>query len=141
MALIAYTTVFTDEIQAVQDAVKVLFDGENEAYWKDGEKFLLTQKALIGKPMYYVAVDDPNRRTDKEEIDYNGSIQWKPLSISNAEPFVDVYMGTGSSKSYLFTIISVNAKNNEMEVRYLSGKQESKAYSKMINNGALFVKE
>lgn len=116
------------------------FDDPSASGWRDGENFLTFNKELTGKPAYYVSALDKNRNIKKEIIDYSGSIQWKPLDISNAKSGTEVYLGATGTKAFMFTVIDVNPAEDSMTVKYPSGSVETKCYSAITNQKNLYVK-
>ena len=118
------------------------FDDPYSTGWRSGYHFLRANKELSGKPAYYIQLLDKNRGVCKEEIDYKGNVSWKPLSSVSASKLVglEVYMGTTNTKSYMFTIVSLNKADDIMMVEYPSGSVQKKSYDAIINNKALFIK-
>lgn len=116
------------------------YDDPYSSGWMDGEVFLRANKNITGKPLYYINVLDKNRTIIKEEIDYTGSIIWKPLKNITPKSGTEVYMGAYKSKSFLFTIVAVDKENDIMFVKYPSGSTEYKSYSAIINSSYLYVK-
>ncbi len=108
--------------------------------WHNGEALLSFNKRFGGNPIYYVSATDTRRSFVRESIDYSGNIVWTRLNERNACVGTEVYFGLYSAKSYSFTIVWVDAKNDLMLVEYPSGTIEEKSYSAMLKNDALFVK-
>lgn len=107
--------------------------------WRDGESFLTTNKKLMGDPLYYVNALDANRSLMKEAIDYDQSFSWNSLGSITPTKGMEVYMGVGSTKKYMFTITDLNEKMDMMHVSYPSGSTEIKSYSEMMNNESLYI--
>ena len=120
-------------------AVKVKYVGE-DAYWKDGEGFLTSAKINGGEAAYYIALLDSKRPLLKEEIDYEGDLEWESLSYYNVAQGVKVYMGYTNAKKYIFTIKSYNTNKDTMIVKYPDGNVETKSYRAMVNNN-LYIKK
>ncbi len=116
------------------------YDDPYSSGWRDGESFLMTNKNLSGKPLYYIDVLDVNRKIKKDCIDYNDNIAWKPLKKTTLENGTEVYGGIGSAKTFLFTIIETDKNLDMMLVEYPSGSIQYKSYSAMMNDDTLFVK-
>ena len=122
-------------------AIKInYYDDPYSSGWYDGEHMLTTNKKLSGKPLFYINALDANRRVAREEIDYSSGIKWKLLSKSNAKAGVNVYSGILNSKSFAFTIVSVDSQADTMLVKYANGNLEVKSYSAMLNLGYLYIK-
>ncbi len=122
-------------------AVKIdYYDDDSYSGWYDGYTLLKMNKSITGNPIYYIKVSDKNRRIEKEEIDYDGNILWKPLKRVKNLVGAEVYLGALKSKSYTFTIVSIDKYNNHMQVMYPGGSIQTKSYNAIINNPSLFVK-
>lgn len=116
------------------------YDDPYSSGWTDGEIFLKSNKNYTGKPLYYVDVSDVNRNIIREEIDFSGSIVWKPLKKSKASIGTEVYTGVSNSKSYVFSIVDIDVESDSMLVKYPSGSTEYKSYSAIMNNEYLYIK-
>jgi len=116
------------------------YDDPYSSGWTDGEIFLKSNKNYTGKPLYYVDVTDVNRNIIREEIDFSGSIVWKPLKKSKPSIGIEVYTGASNSKSYVFTIVAIDVESDSMLVKYPSGSTEYKSYSAIMNNEYLYIK-
>lgn len=116
------------------------YDDPDSSGWTDGESFLMTNKKLTGKPLYYIDPLDVNRKIQKETIDFSGNVSWKPLKKTTPKNGMEVYMGIGSAKTLMFTIVEVDKDLDMMLVEYPSGSIEYKSYSHMIDNDTLYVK-
>ncbi len=116
------------------------YDDPYSSGWTDGEIFLKSNKNYTGKPLYYVDVADVNRKIIREEIDFSGSIVWKPLKKSKPSIGIEVYTGVSNSKSYVFTIADIDVESDSMLVKYPSGSIEYKSYSAIMNNEYLYIK-
>lgn len=116
------------------------YDDPDSSGWRDGESFLMTNKKLSGKPLYYIDALDVNRKIKKETIDFSGNVSWIPLKKTTPKSGMEVYMGMGSAKTLMFTIVETDKNLDIMLVEYPSGSTEYKSYSAMMNNDTLYVK-
>ena len=136
-------TAYNKEINGTTYAYAVNIEYYDDPYasgWTDGEIILRVNKNFSGKPLYYVNVQDANRKIIREEIDFSGSTVWKPLKSSKPSVGTEVYSGITHSKSYVFTIVGIDISSDSMLVSYPSGTTEYKSYSAIMNNEYLFVK-
>ncbi len=116
------------------------FDDSFSSGWRDGENFLTANKKLAGIPAYFINALDPNRNIIKQVPDYNGSAKWTVLKNATIKQGTEVYVGSGYSKGYMFTIKSFDKKTDMIVVEYESGNVETKSYSAIVNNPLLYVK-
>ena len=116
------------------------YDDPYSSGWTDGQIILTMNKKLTGIPIYYVRALDPNRSIAKQDIDYDNSVIWKPLTADNIIPEIDVYCGINSTKSYIFTIVRVDPARDILEVRYANGSVEKKSYHAILESGYLYIK-
>lgn len=136
-------TAYNKEINGTTYAYAVNIEYYDDPYasgWTDGEIILRVNKNFSGKPLYYVNVQDANRKITREEIDFSGTTVWKPLKSSKPSVGTEVYSGITHSKSYVFTIVGIDISSDSMLVSYPSGTTEYKSYSAIMNNEYLFVK-
>lgn len=116
------------------------YDDPYSSGWTDGQIILAMNKKFAGKPIYYVSVLDPNRSIAKQDIDYDNSVNWKLLTVDNLTSGIEVYYGISSTKSYIFTVESVDLAGDKLTVRYASGNIEVKSCSAMLALGYLYIK-
>jgi hypothetical protein len=115
------------------DNVYALDSGEEQ--WYDGDKFFSSDLVT-----YYVKTTDPYRYLQKDTTDYEKMFNWVPYSETTHIVGLDVYMGLGSCKAYMF--IPIDVSMDELLVEYGDGgSREIKSRSAMRSNKTLYVIE
>jgi len=109
-----------------------------KTYWQDGDFLLNTYAKNAGHPLWYIKVEDKNRKKTEEVIDYEYKGSWRSLR-SGIKEGVAVYMGEGQNKVYQFDVKSYNKDTNELYVKYPGGSVELKDYDALVNGRGLFV--
>lgn len=115
-------------------ALLVRYEGDNEQVWQDGDN-------MLSYGTYYVKRTDSGRHLKKDWDDYSEYFEWKQLGSFYVLPLSEVYMGAGSCKTWIFTILDYNKKLDIMQVQYPDSSVETKSYNAMVGNGSLYMME